>query len=292
MIVDPRSPECKRIVKHREGDVFLECSAAVFGKPVCRLGLATRGDGRLAIDDVHHALERGVNFLNWPGSEDALSRTIAALGPRREAVVVCTQFSARTAAEAAGELRAALATLGTDYIDVLTFYYVEKNWEWDELCGPRGALEYCRGACREGVVRRLGLTTHQRKLAALTARSAALDLLMIRYNAAHRGAEQEVFPVTDALGMPVIAYTALRWGALLRTTPDDPPGFVVPRAPDWYRFVLQSPSVSVALMAPHDRAELDEDLSVLETGVPLSAAAYDRLAAHGRRVRRHGGAFP
>ena len=52
---------------------------------------------------------------------------------------------------------------------------------------------------------------------------------MIRYNAAHRGAEREVFPVTDAIGMPVIAYTALRWGALLRPTPDDPPGFRVPR---------------------------------------------------------------
>ena len=62
---------------------------------------------------------------------------------------------------------------------------------------------------------------------------------MIRYNAAHRGAEREVFPVTDALGLPVIAYTALRWGGLLRPTPDDPPGFVVPPAPAWYRFVLQ-----------------------------------------------------
>src|SRR5262249_30566912 len=139
---------------------------------------------------------------------------------------------------------------------IITFYYIEKTWEWDELCGPRGALGYCRAACREGVIRRLGLTTHQRKLAAAVAQGRALDLLMIRYNAAHRGAEQEVFPVTDVLGMPVIAYTALRWGALLRPTPDDPPGFVVPRAPDWYRFVLQSPSVAVALMAPHDRAEL------------------------------------
>jgi aryl-alcohol dehydrogenase-like predicted oxidoreductase len=272
--------------------VFLQRSAEAFGKPVCRLGLASRDGGRLSVDDVHHAFERGVNFLNWPGSEDTLSRTVAGLGPRRQDVVVCTQFSARTAAEAAGELHAILAALATDYIDVITFYYVENMWEWDELRGPRGALEYCRGACRAGVVRRLGLTTHQRKLAAAVAQGRVLDLLMIRYNAAHRGAEQEVFPVTEALGMPVIAYTALRWGALLRPTPDDPPGFAVPRAPDWYRFVLQSPSVTVALMAPGDRAELEEDLSVLATGVPLSDAEYDRLAAHGRRVRRHGGAFP
>ena len=272
--------------------MFLQTSSTAFGKPVCRLGLATRGDSRLTADDVHHALARGVNFLNWPGGDDVLSRTIAELGPGRERVVVCAQFSARTAPEAARELHAILTALGTDYLDVLTFYYVEEPGEWDELCGPRGALEYCRAAQRDGAVRRLGLTTHQRKLAALVARSGRLDLLMIRYNAAHRGAEHEIFPVTDELSTPIIAYTALRWGALLRPTPDDPPGFIVPAAPSWYRFVLQSTSVTVALMAPHDRAELEEDLSALEPGVPLSGDEYERLAAHGRRVRRYGGEFP
>jgi len=115
------------------------------------------------------------------------------------------------------------------------------------------------------------------------ARGGLLDLLMIRYNAAHRGAETEVFPTTDALGLPVIAYTALRWGALLRPTPDDPPGFVVPRAPAWYRFTLQAPSVTVALMSPESRAELKEDLTVLDAG-PLSPEEYDVLADHGRTV--------
>src|SRR5262249_13107332 len=130
----------------------------------------------------------------------------------------------------------------------------------EELRGPAGALAEWRAAQRDGRVRRLGVTTHQRPLAAEMARSGRLDLLMIRYNAAHRGAEREVFPVTDALGMPVIAYTALRWGALLAATPSDPPGFVVPPAPDWYRFVLHAPSVAVVLATPHSRAELAEGL--------------------------------
>jgi aryl-alcohol dehydrogenase-like predicted oxidoreductase len=119
-----------------------------------------------------------------------------------------------------------------------------------------------------------------------------VDALIIRYNAAHRGAEREVFPVTDAMGMPVIAYTVLRWGALLLPTPGDPPGFRVPRAPDWYRFALQSTSVSVALAAPQSRAELDEDLEVLQSSGPLPAPDYARMAEHGNRVRRFGGSFP
>jgi predicted aldo/keto reductase-like oxidoreductase len=202
------------------------------------------------------------------------------------------QFSARSAADAAEELRTQLAALKTDYIDVVTLYYVEQVEEWRELTAADGALPYCKAAQRDGRIRRLGVTTHRRPLAAEMVRSRLLDVLMIRYNAAHRGAEREVFPTTDALATPVIAYTALRWGALLRGTPDDPPGFVAPPPPAWYRFVLQSPSVAVTLAAPQSRAELDEDLTVLDAAGPMDAAEYERLAEHGRRVHRWGGGFP
>ena len=184
-----------------------------------------------------------------------------------------------------------LAALGTDYIDVLTLYYVEQLAEWDEITAPNGALSYLQGAKRDGVVRRIGITSHQRTLAAEMARSGLLDTIMIRYNAAHRGAEQDVFPVTQPLGLPVIAYTALRWGALLRPTPDDPTGYSAPRAPSWYRFVLQNPAVAVTLAAPQTRAELDDDLQVLEAQGPLTDEEYAALATHGERVRRHAGGF-
>jgi predicted aldo/keto reductase-like oxidoreductase len=202
------------------------------------------------------------------------------------------QFGARTASAAAAELRSILTILRSDYIDVLTFYYVERASEWRALTAPGGAMEYCQAAKRDGIIRSLGVTSHQRPQAAEMARSGLLDALMIRYNAAHRGAEREIFPVTDAIGMPVIAYTGLRWGGLLRPTPDDPEGFRVPRAPDWYRFMLQSRSITVALAAPSSRAELDEDLEVLQATGPLTALQYDILAEHGERVRRHAGRFP
>ena len=83
----------------------LTTSAEAFGKPVCRLGLAARGQAELTSDDFLFALEAGVNFLNWPGEADspggpdACSEAIANLGPRRESVVVCVQFGARTATD-------------------------------------------------------------------------------------------------------------------------------------------------------------------------------------------------
>ena len=272
---------------------FLETTLPCFASPICRLGLASRGNTSLSADDVEFALERGVNFLNWCGTpENGMNRAIAGLGKRRQDVIVCAQFEARTAADAATELRDMLARLRTEYLDVLTFYYVEAREEWEETTAPGGALEFCKAAQRDGQVRLLGLTTHQRPLAATVAASGLLDCLMIRYNAAHRGAETEVFPVAVAHGLPIIAYTALRWGALLEPTPSDPRGFVVPRAPAWYRFVLQAPAVAVALAAPDNRAELEDDLATLEADGPLSPEEFERLAEHGQRVRRHAGSFP
>lgn len=283
--------------KHPNLNPFFTTPAGAFGRPVCRLGLASYGQTAITPDDVLSAVDRGVNFLNWQGlaegaaAADAFTRAVAELGAERPSVVVCAQFAARTAADAAAELRSAPALLRTEYIDVLTLYYVERAEEWDEIVAPGGALGYLQDARRDGTVRRIGVTSHQRKLAAKMAASGLLDLVMVRYNAAHRGAEADVFPVTQPRGVPVIAYTALRWGALLRPTPDDPPGFAVPRPPAWYRFVLQHPAVAVTLAAPQTRAELDEDLRVLDATGPLREEEYAALAAHGERVRRHAGAF-
>src|SRR5262249_53240876 len=161
---------------------------------------------------VRFALDRGVNFLNWCGSPDGLSETVASLGQRRRAVVVCVQFEARTADGAGRGLDPIPRTLGPDYLDVPPFYFVGARGEWEQIIGKGGALEACRRAKDQGRVRMLGLTSHQRRLAARWARTGLLDMLMIRYNAAHRGAETDVFPTTVGLGMPVVTYTALRWG--------------------------------------------------------------------------------
>ena len=204
----------------------MPASAKSLFASTCRLGLALRGDGHLGVEDIHHALDRGVNFLNWPGSPDALSRAVAGLGPRRKEVMVCVQFEARTAVDAERELDTILRELGTDYVDVLTFYYVEEPAEWDEIIGPGGAHEFCTTAKRAGRVRLIGVTSHQRLLAATMARSGLLDLLddPLQRRPSRRGAgyfsrHRFARHPGNRIHLPAL-------GALLRPTPDDPPGFV------------------------------------------------------------------
>jgi predicted aldo/keto reductase-like oxidoreductase len=255
---------------------------------VCRLGLATRGNTHLKSADVLRAVERGVNYLNWCGHPDGLSRAVAGMGSARRQVVVAAQFQSRSARDAEREFASMLDELKTDSIDVLKLYYVESQGEWDELIAPGGAWEYLAEQKRGGRLKMIGLTSHQRALAAEWAQSGKLDLLMIRYNAAHRGAEREVLPVTR---IPVVTFTGLRWKALLDRTPDDPADFAPPSAVECYRFCLAHPSVAVVLAAPGNRDELEEDLALLDDWRAPEEHARESLRAHGDRVRKNAGVF-
>ena len=259
--------------------------------PVCRLGLATRGNTHLQTEDVERALERGINYLNWCGHVDGLSRAVARMGSRREDVVVAAQFEARSGRDAKREFTSMLEQLGTDYIDVLTLYYVEAKEEWHEIVAPGGAWEYLAEEKHRGRLKLIGLTSHQRSLAAQWTESGKLDLLMVRYNAAHRGAEREVFPIAQQMQIPVVTFTGLRWKALLHGTPDDPPGFSPPFAEDCYRFCLAHPGVAVALMAPGNRTELEQDLRLLDDWRAPDGSERAQLVEHGERVKRHAGVF-
>lgn len=258
---------------------------------VCRLGLATRGGSRLKRQDVEFAIARGLNYLNWCGHEDGLCEAIAALGRERSKVVIAVQFQSRRAGDAAREFEAILAKLRIDYLDVATLYYVESEAEWQEIISPGGAMELLLAQKQAGRLRLVGLTSHQRRLAAGWAKTRSLDLLMVRYNAAHRGAEREVFPLTSRLELPVITFTGLRWGALLESTPEDPPDFQPPAARDCYRFCLANPNVSVALAAPADRRELEHVLALLEDWRAPSQSELEAIRRHGDRVKRHTDVF-
>jgi diketogulonate reductase-like aldo/keto reductase len=187
---------------------------------VCRLGLATRGNTALEPEDVLHAIDCGVNYLNWCTHPDGMSAAVRQLGPRRKDVFVAAQLYAHTAAEAEREMAGYLAEMQTDYLDALTYYYLEDEYEWKTILSKNGAMPLLEKMKTAGTVR---VTSHQRTFAAGLANTGRLDCLMIRYNAAHRGAETEIFPITEALAIPVISYTGVRWGALLEPNPDSLP---------------------------------------------------------------------
>ena len=124
-------------------------------------------------------------------------------------------------------------------------------------------------ALREkGLVRHLMVSCHHRPSFESFMKEQACEAWMVRYNAAHPGAEREVFPHLGEDRPGIFAFTATRWGSLLdpRLVP---PGENAPRASDCYRFVLTNPHVDSVITGPKNRAELDEALAAIERG-PMS----------------------
>ncbi len=106
---------------------------------------------------------------------------------------------------------------------------------------------------------------------------------MVRYNAAHRGAETDIVPYLAAHDPGVVSYTATRWTYLLRRTKGWPKDRAVPTAGQCYRFVLSNPNVDVCLTAPRSEKQLLENLEAVRQG-PLPEDEMGFMRAFGDAV--------
>lgn len=245
------------------------------GRRLFRLGLS----GSFDLDEkgCREALER-MQYVFWsprmkgltPALRDALSRD------RERYVVSAGPMLCYFPAAARRAVERTLRTLDIECLDVLQIYWLGK------MSFFTGAVQAELARLRdEGKVRAVGASIHDRRRAGKLAADSVLDLLMIRYNAAHPGAEQDIFPHLATRRPVVVAYTATAWRRLLRA----PRGWTgrVPTAGDCYRFCLSSPHVDVVLSGPRNGNELRENLAAIERG-PLSEDEMNFLREFGRAV--------
>jgi aryl-alcohol dehydrogenase-like predicted oxidoreductase len=244
------------------------------GKRVHRLGLATSH----GIDDagIRAAIDEGVNYLLWTGGNivpalrDAVrrdrERLVIATGP----VIGHFPFTIRRAAEKR------LRTLGTDYLDVFHLFWAGVMSAVDER-----TLDELSRLKEEGKIRAIGTSIHDRPRAGRLAEDSPIDLFMLRYNAAHPGAEEDVFPRLARRNPAVVAYTATSWRKLLRPAK----GWTgrPMTAGECYRFCLGNPHVDVVLTSPASRAELEENLREVARG-PLDQERLGQVREFGRAV--------
>jgi len=246
-------------------------------KRVHRLGLALNMG--IDADGVAAAFERGISYIFYTRMRTGKSLSVLreALKRDREKYVVAAgptfgffRGGVRSGAEST------LKRLGVDYLDVFQLMWLGTASAWtestiDELCKLR----------EEGKVRALGVSIHDRERAGRLAADSVLDLFMIRYNAAHPGAERDIFPHLEKRKPSVVAYTATSWRKLLKR----PGGYDGPvmTAGDCYRFCLSNPHVDVVLSGPKSRAELEENLAAVERG-PLDADELRWMRGFGHTV--------
>jgi predicted aldo/keto reductase-like oxidoreductase len=246
--------------------------------------------GRLGISSSYgapaeafeEAFDRGCNYFSWgtfiKGRSSQMKRAIRnVLGRAQRDDLIISMFSyAHNSFLTEILFRKGLKALGIGYADVLVLGYFPKRPNQKLIDGAMRLKE-------QGLVRFIGLSSHNRRLFPQLRREDIFDIFHIRYNAAHRGAETETFPFLEQDNRPgVVSFTATRWGRLLNPK-KMPSGERPTTAVDCYRFVLTNPSVDVCMMGAKNLGQMRENLETLRHG-PMTEDELNRMRRIGNSV--------
>jgi aryl-alcohol dehydrogenase-like predicted oxidoreductase len=255
------------------------------GLEVGRLGVAS-GYG-VPGTALEWAFERGVNYIFWGSRRsDSFGAALKRLRPQRERIVLVIESYTRLASLLSWSLERALRTLSFDYTDILLLGL------WNKPV-PARILEAARRLKERGRVRFLAVSTHKRTLVPRIAAGRDFDVVHFRYNAAHPGAEWDIFPHLSTASRPgMVSFTATSWGQLLGKAPLQ--GFLpgmhklpkserAPTAADCYRYVLTRPEVDVCLTGPANAAQMEQAFEALRLG-PMSEDELAWMRRVGRSV--------
>ncbi len=250
------------------------------GLEVGRLGISSSFGAPAAA--YLEAFERGCNYFTWgtfirgrAGAMRTAIRNIVQSG-RRDDLVVGMLTYAHNAWLTEHFFVKGLKAARLEYTDVLLL-------GWFPRRPPQKVIDGALRLKKKGLVRFIGLTSHNRNLFPELTKEGIFDLFHIRYNATHRGAETETFPYITGEGRPgVVSFTATDWRKLLSSR-KMPKGEKPLTADECYRFVLSHPAVDVCMMGAKSIQQMQENLEVLEKG-PLTAEEMQRVQNIGRHV--------
>ncbi len=237
------------------------------------LGRTNLKAGRLGISSsfgapskaFEEAFERGCNYFVWgtfikgrsPEMRDSI-KNIIKKGKRDELIIAMPSY-AHNGYLMETFLKKGLKALSIDYADVLMLGYHQRH-------PSRRLIDRALKMKEKGLIRFIGITSHNRKLFLELAEKGIIDIFHIRYNAAHRGAETDTFPyIKGEERQGIVTYTATMWGRLLNPK-KMPPGETPPTPLDCYRFVLTNPAVDVCMMAAKNMEQMKENLKTLDLG--------------------------
>jgi aryl-alcohol dehydrogenase-like predicted oxidoreductase len=190
------------------------------------------GNEQESIATIHHAIERGVTFLDTADmygvgrNEELVSKAIR---DRREKVFLATKFG--NVRGPAGEFlgvkgdpdyvrsacEASLRRLGVEVIDLYYQHRVDPNVPIEDTVGAMLRLK------EEGKVRFLGLSEAAPRTIRRAAAVATITAVQTELSLWSRDAEAEVLPTVRELGIGYVAYSPLGRGFLTGQfkSPDD-----------------------------------------------------------------------
>ncbi len=172
-----------------------------------------------AIAVVHKCLELGINFMDtangYTTSEEKIGKAIIG---RREGIFLATKSFASTREDFEKHVTLSLERLGIDYIDLYQFHNVSDAKALEIVLdpdGPRGAVEDAR---RAGLVKHIGITSHQIDIAKGAVKTGLFETLMFPLNFMSYEGKEELLSLCKQHDVGFIAMKPLAGGMIDNAT--------------------------------------------------------------------------
>jgi predicted aldo/keto reductase-like oxidoreductase len=197
----------------RLGKTGLTVSRVGFGGiPIQRLTEAE------AIRVVQRCLDLGVTLLDtatgYSTSEERIGLALAAIGRRRESVILATKSPARDAAKAREHLELSLKRLQVEAIDLWQFHNVSTFEAYEQVLGPGGAIETAQRALETGQIRHIGITSHSMEVALRAVASGHFETIQFPFNFVTNEAADKLVPLAREHDVGFIAMKPFAGGLL------------------------------------------------------------------------------
>ena len=172
-----------------------------------------RHDRDEAVEVMRHAGELGINIIDcWmpdPKSRDIIGE---AMKGRRDKWIVQGHFGAtyqdgqyvrtRDLAHVVPAFEDILHRMHTDYIDLGMIHYVDTQEDWDtNIKNGSAFLDYVKDMYAKGVIRHIGLSTHNPRIAKQAVESGLVEMILFSINPAF-----DMRPATEDLDSMFAGY--------------------------------------------------------------------------------------
>jgi len=186
-----------------------------------------------AIAVIKRCLDLGITFFDTANAYSTSEARIGkAISGRRESVIIATKSGARKPEEMEEHLKLSLQNLATDCIDLYQFHGVSDFKGLETITAPGGVLEFALKARKAGLIRHIGITSHQIDVAKKAVQTGLFETLMFPFNFLTPEASEELIPLCRKNDVGFIAMKPLAGG-------------MVDNARVAIKFLLQFPDIVV-----------------------------------------------
>ncbi len=190
---------------------------------VSKLGFGGIPIQRVSADDavavVRRCLELGINYIDtangYTTSEERIGKAISG---QRPSVFLATKSHALTRGDIEKNLKLSLERLGVEYVDLYQFHGVNDFKSLDLVLDPNGPMAVLEEAKRAGVVKHIGISSHQIDVAKKAVKSDRFETIMFPFNFIASEAAEELLPLTREHDVGFIAMKPLAGGMVNNVT--------------------------------------------------------------------------